>query len=222
MSSIIYYVFRDEYPSQELLNKKGYEDLEQFIIENTDEEKVPKSITGAGYDAELIVPFSEYLEFILTDGKADNEAVTKRIKNDLNIDRDNEPSLFVEDKTFKDNAYIKLKTNNHLLRQYLTFVAHLELDYMDLYKQQLKNISEDVPYINTVNYENSNSCKELVRKKRMYTDPLYQKCGIAIVDIEHEDIEFLDQNEFINELIWEFNTYNITTYYVNKQICVDC
>ena len=222
MSSIVYYVFRDEYPSQKLLNKKGYEDLEEFIVENTNEEKVPNSITGAGYDAEFIVPFTEYIKYISPDDEINNEAVTRKIKNDLNIDRDNEPSLFVEDKSFKDNAYIKLKTNDHLLREYLTFVAHLELDYMNLYKQQLKNISEDVPYINTVNYENSNSCKELVRKKRIHTNPLYQKCGIAIIDIEHDNIEFFDQNEFINELIWEFNTYNITTYYVNKQICVNC
>lgn len=222
MSSIVYYVFRDEYPSQKLLNKKGYEDLEEFIVENTNEEKVPNSITGAGYDAEFIVPFTEYIKYISPDDEINNEAVTRKIKNDLNIDRDNEPSLFVEDKSFKDNAYIKLKTNDHLLREYLTFVAHLELDYMNLYKQQLKNISKDVPYINTVNYENSNSCKELVRKKRIHTNPLYQKCGIAIIDIEHDNIEFFDQNEFINELIWEFNTYNITTYYVNKQICVNC
>lgn len=222
MGSIIYYVFKDSYPSQELLNKKGYEDLEEFIVENTNEEKVPNSITGAGYDAEFIVPFTEYIEYISPDGEINNEAITRKIKNDLNINRDNEPSLFMEDKTFKDNAYIKLKTNDHLLREYLTFVAHLELDYMNLYKQQLKNISEDVPYINTVNYENSNSCKELVRKKRIHTNPLYQKCGIAIIDIEHDNIEFFDQNEFINELIWEFNTYNITTYYVNKQFCVNC
>lgn len=206
----IYYIFEDHIPSQNQILKKGYDSLAEFIFESTTIDALVEDITRA-YDGSI----NDHIEILLDE----NETVISKIKHDLNIDTHIGPSLFTEDTSYKHNDYMKLITNETILKNYLNFIVNLNEELSKIQKEQIEDTSKKLPHIDRVNNAQNKKYNTFTKTRDEYVNPVFQKCAIALIDIETENIEFYDLNEFINLMINNVNYNKSTTYYVHSKLC---
>ena len=210
----IYYIFKDHIPSQNQILKKGYDSLAEFIFESTTIDILVEDITRS-YDGSI----NNYIEELLDE----NETVISKIKHDLNIDTHIGPSLFTEDTSYKHDDYIKLTTNETILKDYLSFIVNLNEEFSKIQKEQIEDASKKLPYIDQVNNAQNKKYNTFTKTRDEYINPVYQKCAIALIDVETDYegdyVGFYDLNEFINLMINDVNNNKSATYYVHSKLC---
>lgn len=210
----IYYIFKDHIPTQNQILKKGYDSLAEFIFESTTVDILVEDITRA-YDGSI----NDHIEDLLDE----NETVISKIKHDLNVDTHIGPSLFTEDTSYKHDDYMKLITNETILKNYLSFIVNLNEEFSKIQKEQIENASKKLPHIDQVNNAQNKKYNTFTKTRDEYINPVFQKCAIALIDIEadykFDSIAFYDLNEFINLMINAVNYNQSATYYVHSKLC---
>lgn len=210
----IYYVFKGHIPTQNQILKKGYDSLAEFIFESTTIDILVEDITRA-YDGSI----NDHIEDLLDE----NETVISKIKHDLNVDTHIGPSLFTEDTSYKHDDYMKLITNETILKNYLSFIVNLNEEFSKIQKEQIEDASKKLPHIDQVNNAQNKKYNTFTKTRDEYINPVFQKCAIALIDIEadykFDSITFYDLNEFINLMINDVNYNKSATYYVHSKLC---
>ena len=207
----IYYVFENEVPTQNELKEQGYESLSEFIEKVSDESDILNDVTCV----------NEYKHNELIEKEHNNEpTVLSKIKYDLNIDTKKDPKVFVEDTSYKHDDYIKITTNKNILKKYLKFIYDLNEDFIKIQQKQLKDDNDKVlPNTNQMLGSHDREYYEFTRTRDMYTNPVFQKCAIAVIEVETETVMYYDLEDFINEIIDVYAYDDIPTYYVHTKIC---
>lgn len=210
----IYYIFKDHIPTQNQILKKGYDSLAEFIFKSTTIDILVEDITRS-YDGSI----NNYIEELLDE----NESVISKIKHDLNIDTHIGPSLFTEDTSYKHDDYIKLTTNETILKDYLSFIVKLNEEFSKIQKDQIEDTSKKLPHIDRVNNAQNKKYNTFTKTRNEYVNPVFQKCAIALIDVEtnyeSDLVAFYDLNAFINLMIDQVNDNESTTYYVHSKLC---
>lgn len=212
MENTIYFVFKDKCPDQDYLKKINYNDLEEFIEDNTHEEAIIEDISGA-YEAYKYTSFNDYFD--------NQEEILSKIKNELNIIDSIAPVIFKEDTSFENDNYMKITTNKEQLRTFLKFISNLNEEFLNIHKEQINNTTGNLPSINQLDDPSSAFYKDLTHIRDTYTDPFKQDCAFIIMDLKSGDIDYLDKNDFIDKTISYANKECDVTYYVSKKLCAE-
>lgn len=208
--TIIYYLFEDRIPTQDELELEGYNDVEEYIQNTLSDEDILNEIHGAYYCEINISP----TEFV-----GNKDLVVPKIKHDLNIDSTIDAKLFEEDTSYKHDNYIKITSSKNILTDYVKFVIDLNQDFLNIQKQQVENQHEDLPHVNQINNAYELKYNDFTDTRARYVDPLYQRCAIAIVNIEEETVTCYNLIDFINYCINQINFNHTPTYYVHTDLC---
>ena len=211
---IIYYLFEDKIPTQDELELEGYDDVEDYIQNTLGDDDILNEIHGAYY-CEINTSPTEFV--------GNDNLVIPKIKNDLNIDSTIDAKLFEEDTSYKHDDYMKLITNETILKNYLSFIVNLNEEFSKIQKEQIENASKKLPHIDQVNNAQNKKYNTFTKTRDEYINPVFQKCAIALIDIEadykFDSIAFYDLNEFINLMINAVNYNQSATYYVHSKLC---
>lgn len=208
--AIIYYLFEDKIPTQDELELEGYNDVEEYIQNTLGDEEILNEIHGAYY-CEINISPNEFV--------GNDNLVIPKIKNDLNVDSTIDAKLFEEDTSYKHDDYIKITSNKYILTNYVKFVINLNQDFLNIQKQQVENQHEDLPHVNQINNAYELKHNDFTDTRLRYVDPLYQRCAIAIVNIEEETVTCYNLIDFINLCINQINFNHTPTYYVHTKLC---
>lgn len=208
----IYYVFENVVPTQDELKEQGCESLSEFIKDFSEESELLNDITYVNY-----YKHGESIENAL----GNEPTILSKIKYDLNIDTKEDPKVFVEDTSYKHDDYIKITSNRDILKKYLKFIYDLNEEFVKIQQKQLKDDNDKMlPNINQIlNSIIGEPYHEFTTKRDMYTNPIFQKCAIAIVDVELGSIVYCDLEEFIDQTINLVGYGDIPTYYIHTKLC---
>lgn len=210
--TVIYYVFKEKIPTQEDLDKNDYINLEEFIDDN--------GSYGSGVITNDITNmYNLFTNAFYTNFSDTHAEFISKLKIDLNVTDEINPSLFDEDTSFKDISYIKLTTNRTKLKNYLNFILNLNEDYLNIYKHQINNTSDELPRIDEINHASNPNNYDVYINKNFHTTNGLQRCAIGVIDVDNEYVQYYDKNDFIDNVIWNYNKNDICTYYVHTQLC---
>lgn len=153
------------------------------------------------------------------------ETTKKRMEDEINdfinMRHDNPyeiPLLFEIDSSFEHDNFIKIKTNQQRVDNFIRFILNLKEDFLNIQKElfdkdHLIFTDSIIGYHKTTNNNHltiSNHYRNYVKSdSTVYND-------IAMIQSPHDYAEYFDYASFINKVISNYKILEIDTYYVCK------